>query len=177
MNSINQQQETAEKPCDQKPVEEILSAEDCARLREHYNPTTIADLAEAAFATNFPSQRVMVKLINRMYFETPPDENAAVPHEISAAERELIITTVLTVQGAAPAFIAIHVYWALMVGVDPNRLGWMFSLIGVYAGIGLYTANLKVLVKTLCKLKEVARDPQKDPTPDVVVAALFAVFP
>ena len=123
-----------------------------------------------------PDQLDMVRLINRMYFETPPPPatTPAVPAQLSALEREIVVMTVLSVQGAVPLFVAVHAYWALMLDAEPTRIAWIFGLIGVYAGIGVYTSRLKQFVDTLYTLKRCAKAPKPDAA--YVVAELRKTF-
>jgi len=113
-------------------------------------------------------QRTKDKLMQRMREELPKWYGAAAaymtavetifyddpqPDMLSAKSRERCIVALLAVRDA-DVNLALHMYLALMEGVDPGEIAHILLLAGVYGGVESFADGLRVEGMLLKYLKE-----------------------
>jgi alkylhydroperoxidase/carboxymuconolactone decarboxylase family protein YurZ len=83
---------------------------------------------------------------------------------MSDDDRERVVVALLASQGSQ-GNLALHIYLALMEGVEPHEIAEILFLTGLYAGTNRLTASLKAANVVFTKLVEVTQPPQPSPAP------------
>jgi alkylhydroperoxidase/carboxymuconolactone decarboxylase family protein YurZ len=93
---------------------------------------------------------------------------------LTPADRERCLVAILASRGP-DVNLAIHVYIALMEGVEPAELGHIAFLAGIYTGVDSLTETIKIIVIVLETLDELL--PEGKTGALAVVQALTAKLP
>jgi alkylhydroperoxidase/carboxymuconolactone decarboxylase family protein YurZ len=116
-----------------------------------------------AFHAALPLENLLIQT-----FSTAP-----YPTAIPPKERERVLIAVLCTTSPTSFQLAVHFYWALMVGMEPGEIAWTLLLTGFYSGISHFSSALALLVKTLHVLKASASERTQS---EAVLAALTSAL-
>jgi alkylhydroperoxidase/carboxymuconolactone decarboxylase family protein YurZ len=135
----------------------MLSRESLQALRDNFRDDALEQPSLAALVAPFPARATpyakpyIEALLGVLYADRSQSA-------LTALERELIITTTLAVNGhGSGAFLGIHLYWSLMVGIRPEKLAEQLLVISIYNGVDTLSASFKTLGALLSGLDTWAR--------------------
>jgi alkylhydroperoxidase/carboxymuconolactone decarboxylase family protein YurZ len=151
-------------------ISDILTKDELKKLRKAYEdaPDALANFARKSFNGLYPPGASIFDAIGeRFYYQGDPPLPPMSP--LSQRDREIVLISLLTLRPGARVPLSIHIYWGLMVGLEPAEIGELMLLTGSYGGIDAYTLGLGVLASTLGTLKKASAG---DCSPLVVAAAL-----
>jgi hypothetical protein len=145
---------------------DLLRGEDLRVLRAHYaaDPRWLAEHARASLSRGPRSATAVAGALDGGFFGPGA--------RLAAIDRERCL--IFCFAGRPRDFpLAIHIYWGLMVGLDPQEVAEVLLLSGLYQGLEGARNGMRVLAGTLGLLGELAG---RDPAPSHVVAAIAAAF-
>jgi alkylhydroperoxidase/carboxymuconolactone decarboxylase family protein YurZ len=166
------------KPPALTPVYEILTEQELKALRAAYNeaPAALADFARRTYNGVFPpGTGIFDAIVERFYTTGHPPEPPVSP--LAQRDREIALIMLLAMRTGSTVQFAVHVYWGLMVGLEPAELGELLLLGGAYGGLDSYTSGLGTLSRTLGTLKQLAQAGQMAPLDVVRALSNPAVVP
>jgi alkylhydroperoxidase/carboxymuconolactone decarboxylase family protein YurZ len=155
------------------PVYEILTPQELRVLRRAYErePAALANFVTTTYNGLYPPGSTIFNAIgDRFYLQGNPPRPPQTT--LSQRDREVVLIPVLTLRQGSPVPLSAHIYWGLMVGLDPREIGELMLLTGVYNGIDAYTVGLGVLASTLETLKDAVATGATSPLQ--IIAALSA---
>lgn len=145
----------------------LLDDEIAALQRQNTGEAALEAIALRGAAALFRSGRGFVVSVGDLLY-TPPHH----PDGIEPIDREVQLLTMLTISREWSQ-LAIHCYWAILVGLHPRDVASTLMLACMWAGIDEYVTALSVFTKVLHILKQLA---PTDPLPEDVLAALQKAF-
>ena len=148
---------------------DILSRNEIAALRKSYHddPTALQNLALKSTAALFGGARELVTTIGDLvYGQREPTDF------IDAKDREVQILTLLVISRQWRE-LAIHCYWAILVGLHPHDIAQTLLLACTGAGIDELVGGLGVMTRVMHVLKQLA---PTEPGPEEVVGVLIQQF-
>lgn len=137
-----------------KPITEILDPESLAALMAGYaaNPGALADAPLQKYDTLYPPGTPFYKLnVDTFYTHGAPPGTPPVSR-LPEQWREIAIVALFTVQQQTLT-LAVHIYWALMLGLTVEQVGEIMLLMNAYGGIACYSLGLSTAQQTLCVLQ------------------------
>jgi len=145
----------------------ILRDEELARVRSAFDENRMVEVAEGMIVEACPPMAPWGRQIIDQFFR--PGTTQWMP-----ARREQVIISVLsTTHRGEGAFLAVHLYWALMY-LDPAEVVQTLLLSGTYSGADAAHAAMSTLGSVLSQLKGFAG--QGQPGVDLVVGGLLGSF-
>jgi alkylhydroperoxidase/carboxymuconolactone decarboxylase family protein YurZ len=139
------------------PIHEILSAEEIARIRSGYaaGAEQLTTYVDRQFGKLHPAAMPLFDQVSAQLFgyEQPDRRPAAA---ISERDRERCIIAILASKGQHGVPLAVHFYWGLAAGLEPQEIADTLLVVAVYAGFDAYTTGLGLLARTLVSLKRLA---------------------
>jgi alkylhydroperoxidase/carboxymuconolactone decarboxylase family protein YurZ len=153
------------------PVYEILTKRELNVLRAAYaqEPAVLAEFAATTYDGLFPpGSTIFDAITSRFYTHGAPPEKPLSP--LPQRDREVVLIALLSLRRGSTVPLAIHLYWGMMVGLEPEEVGEVLLLAGVYGGIDSYTLGLGAMTSTLTTLKNLVATNRT--TPLQVVRAL-----
>ncbi len=134
-------------------VTKLVSRRAIRALRKGYDAGQMAAMATAVLVREFPASEAYVTAIHDSLFMPHGEGQAPLLDELSGRERETALIPLLASQRAEME-LAVHVYWGLMEGLNPDEIAGLLMVSGVYAGIGTQTVGLKVMSRVLVPLQQ-----------------------
>ncbi len=123
-----------------------LPPEQLQALRADYQPAMMKAATVAALGQRHPAGLPYVSgFVEHLFDET----------HLDAANRERCLVAILAGQKNSMA-LAVHLYWALMEGLETQELAQILMLCGGYQGIDVYAGGLSVLEGTCVLLSKLA---------------------
>jgi alkylhydroperoxidase/carboxymuconolactone decarboxylase family protein YurZ len=150
-------------------VREALSAAQLEALRGGYDRATMHLVATKVVVGPYPPLAGLAAFAaDRFYCAEPP----VLAH--ANRERALLL---LFAADRRPAFaLAVHVYWALMEGLEVDEVAELLLLGAVYGGLDAYTDAMRVLQQTLGLLAKAADEGGDGLASGRLLPALVAAF-
>jgi alkylhydroperoxidase/carboxymuconolactone decarboxylase family protein YurZ len=135
-------------PCENTLPEDgmgsALSKKALRTLRAHYDRDRMIDNAVVVVGGIFEGGKSWTDAFEMDVYRTD---------RMKARNRERILISTFTAQGERTA-LAIHVYWGLMEGIQPDEIQQIVLLSGTYNGLGRYTFGMLTVLDTFNKLAE-----------------------
>ncbi len=121
-------------------ISSILTAQQMKALRDAYASSKAKALAalKVALPTKYALAEDYVGAVQSIFYEAHPPGSA-----LSEADRERCIVALLAARDA-DANLAIHMYLAMMEGVEPSEIAHILLLAAVYSGVESFSDGLAV---------------------------------
>jgi alkylhydroperoxidase/carboxymuconolactone decarboxylase family protein YurZ len=137
------------------PIENILSAEDLAKIRAAFSLSAADNALLAGFADYSPVGPYLdgIKAVLRTALNQP-----ATPLDL--AEQEIVIMTMLMSQ-RMPMELALHAYVSIAdegLGISVSKIANIAMVAGIYGGVSTLSGALGALRTTLKTLKKLCQD-------------------
>ena len=145
----------AEAPSPLPPVEALLPPAALERLRAGFDEAAMLYGADMAVKYPYPPAGPWTDPPGDMFYRTKP----LLPHK----KREMVLLATLTGQRAYSE-LAVHVYWGLMEGLDPDEIANVLLLTSMYTGMPTWSNAIRVLRTALTTLAKIAAEAETDPT-------------
>jgi hypothetical protein len=157
------------------PILDILSDSDLSYLRSQYDEQKMVDTAKTFGSALYPNAAPWVDFLTDYFFQPPlpkPPNRSA----LSALDREVLLVGLLTAkfQGTG-AFLCIHFYWGLMVGMSVQQVADSIMLSSMYSGINVNNAAMVTFDRLLHLLKGFC-SPQQQADAVTVSTAILKTF-
>lgn len=141
----------------------LLDAPLLARLRAGYCPEAMVAANVAATERAAPELAAFGHALDDAFY------GAAAREVLLPRERELALVSVLVQAGSALS-LAVHLYWALMEGVEPAALRRVIGLAACYAGFARLSFGLFTFERLACCLHQL---PEHESSSERVLGALI----
>jgi alkylhydroperoxidase/carboxymuconolactone decarboxylase family protein YurZ len=150
-------------------VTKLLTEAQIRQFRGGYDEDWMNRTAEAALILPYPPATPLADTVTKLFY------SPGAP--LSAAEREMCLIGTLA-HGPSPLFLAVHLYWGLAVGLDPDKMADVLLLMGTYAGLPIYSSAIATMETTFAALQMLAAGyPVTEPIPSpAAIGALRQVF-
>jgi hypothetical protein len=147
----------------------ILNDDELQALRKRYDEDEVSPqrLALQATAALFPPGRDFVTSVSDVIYGIREPSNFIAP-----VDREIQLLTLFTISGQSFQ-LAVHCYWAILIGLSPHDVATTLLLASVTAGIDEYVSAIGVMTKVMHILKNLA---PTEPTPEDVLGELQRAF-
>ena len=160
-------------PAETAPIANILSWEQIEAFRVAYKGAedteqSMLKLTAKALAGPYPPAGVLGGAVSDQFYD---------PQRFSPREREEVILSVLAPKTAGSGLtLAVHQYWALMVGMSVVEIADLFLLVGYYDGISTYSTSIFTFQNVLRAMKDqIEHHPDKIAPKDVLGLLLSAL--
>jgi alkylhydroperoxidase/carboxymuconolactone decarboxylase family protein YurZ len=140
----------------------ILTAEELEQLRKNYDSAAIVSASMDSIVGAYSGAAGFMDVLSKQFY-TDPSQPRSEPGVSSLsfdpAARERILIAVLTIRlGGQGRFLAVHLYWGLMVGLSVQEIADQLLLIGMYVGLPNFTASIATFQTLLKELKACVAD-------------------
>lgn len=145
----------ADPPSPIPPLDALLPPAALARLRAGYDEAAMLHGADMAVKYPYPPAGPWTDPPGDMFYRTKP----LLPHK----KREMVLLATLTGQRAYSE-LAVHVYWGLMEGLEPDEIANVLLLTSMYTGMPTWSNAIRVLRTALGVLAKIAAEAEADPS-------------
>ncbi|MBU0506138.1 MAG: carboxymuconolactone decarboxylase family protein [bacterium] len=147
-------------------VTEILTHEEITALREGYDRDVMNAIIKQAITEPYPKAKGWTNFVMDDLYGNDM---------LSPKEREIAVMSHLAARGEFPT-LAVHIYWGLMEGLEPEDIANILVIAGNYSGISNYIQGIKTMQKTLNMLKDLTTDAKEALLLQKVLPELLALF-
>jgi alkylhydroperoxidase/carboxymuconolactone decarboxylase family protein YurZ len=150
------------------PLQDILTPQELALLRSHYNRDCLARLAPRMIP--WPKAAGLVEWISDVVF-TPGSATSSLSH----GEREMVIVAVMAMQRDT-VVLSGHLYWALMEDLSVEKIADTLMTVAAYRGVNTLRYALAVFRDVLLLLKKAVAAGGASMTVEAVAVAMRDQF-
>jgi len=154
-----------------KELKTILTGGELQIVKAQYDAIAMGKLLSLTLTTQYPPISPYLAAIGK---ELYPEFKGKPPGPLPAANRERCLVALLASRSRRLE-LAIHLYLALVNGVDPEELAHILLTPCIYTGVDTIGAAFGVMQGTLEKLNALAKLNTADPT--TVLQELAKIFP
>jgi alkylhydroperoxidase/carboxymuconolactone decarboxylase family protein YurZ len=135
----------------------ILTAEELEQLRKNYDSAGIVSASMESIVGGYSGAAGFMDVLSKQFYSDPSQprtEPGVSALSFDPAARERILIAVLAVRlGGQGRFLAVHLYWGLMVGLSVEEIADQLLLTGMYVGLPNFTASIATFQTLLKELK------------------------
>lgn len=151
-----------------------LSAAKLQTLIDNWDDDKMNSALVTSLATQYPPSKGIIEAISEAFtVDLPAAVRTGPAKPLSDADRERILIALLAARGER-LNLAVHIYFALGLGISPHEVVHILLLTGMYAGLPAFASALDVVRDTFVLLETLPSVPPPDPL--VVLPALQIGF-